>query len=122
MKRLLLLNATGNGETLDDVVRAYRGDGVHGCIITKIDEAVSLGTALDVAIRHRLALHYVTNGQRVPEDLHLPNAEYLLRRAFKPAPGDSPFALQDAEFALMMAGSGGAAPRASGVQAGAGHG
>lgn len=122
VKRLLLLNATGNGDTLDDVVRAYQGNGLYGCIVTKVDEAASLGAVLDAVIRHKLVLHYVANGQKVPEDLHLPNAEYLLRRAFKPAPGDSPFALEDAEFALMMAGSGGAAPRATGVHAGAGHG
>jgi flagellar biosynthesis protein FlhF len=122
VKRMLLLNATGSGDTLDDVVRAYQGNGLQGCIITKVDEAVSLGVVLDAVIRHKLALHYVANGQKVPEDLHSVNAEHLLRRAFKPAPGDSPFALQDAEHALVMAGTGGAVPRATAVRAGAGHG
>lgn len=121
VKRLLLLNATGNGNTLDDVVRAYQGNGFHGCIVTKVDEAASLGVVLDTVIRHKLVLNYVANGQKVPEDLHLANAAHLLHRAFKPAPGDSPFALQDAEFALVMAGSAGAASRATGVRAGAGH-
>jgi flagellar biosynthesis protein FlhF len=87
VERLLLLNAAGNGETLDDVVRVYKescgAGGVHGCIITKTDEAVGIATALDVAIRHQLTLHYVTNGQRVPEDLHLPVREYLLHRALR---------------------------------------
>jgi len=106
VKRLLLLNATGNGETLDDVVRAYTGNGLSGCIITKVDEAVSLGAVLDTVIRNRLVLHYVANGQKVPEDLHLANAPYLVHRAFKPAPGDSPFALQEAELALVMAAAG----------------
>ncbi len=122
VQRLLLLNATGNGDTLDDVVRAYQGNGLQGCIITKVDEAVSLGVVLDTVIRHQLPLHYVANGQKVPEDLHAVNAEYLLHRAFKPAPADSPFALQDAEYALVMAGAGGAVSRAPGVRAGAGHG
>ena len=122
VKRVLLLNATSNGDTLDDVVRAYRGNGFHGCILTKVDEAVSLGVVLDTVIRHQLVLHYVANGQKVPEDLHLANAEHLLHRAFEPAPGDSPFALQDAEYALVMAGTGSAAFRAASVRAGAGHG
>ena len=122
VKRVLLLNATSNGDTLDDVVRAYQGNGLHGCIITKVDEAVSLGVVLDTVIRHKLVLHYVANGQKVPEDLHLASAEHLLHRAFEPAPGDSPFALQDAEYALVMAGTGSAAFHASSVRAGAGHG
>jgi len=106
VKRLLLLNATGNGETLDDVVRAYQGNGLSGCIVTKLDEALSLGMALDTVLRHGLVLHYVANGQKVPEDLHLANAPYLLHRAFNPAPGNSPYALQEAELALVMAGAG----------------
>jgi len=122
VKRVLLLNATGNGDTLDDVVRAYQGNGLHGCIITKVDEAASLGVVLDTVIRHQLILHYVANGQKVPEDLHLANAEHLLHRAFEPAPGDSPFALQDAEYALVMAGTGSAVSHAGSERAGAGHG
>ncbi len=106
VKRLLLLNATGNGETLDDVARAYQGNGLSGCIVTKLDEALSLGMALDTVLRHGLVLHYVANGQKVPEDLHLANAPYLLQRAFNPAPGNSPYALQEAELALVMAGAG----------------
>jgi flagellar biosynthesis protein FlhF len=119
---MLLLSATGNGDTLDDVVQAYQGEGLHGCIITKVDEAASLGVALDIVIRHKLVLHYVANGQKVPEDLHAANSRYLLHRAFKPVPGDSPFSLQDAEFALVMAGSGGAVPRIREAHAGVGHG
>jgi flagellar biosynthesis protein FlhF len=108
VERLLLLNATGNGETLDDVVRAYRGDGVHGCIITKTDEAAGIATALDVAIRHQLPLHYVTNGQRVPEDLHLPHKAYLLDRALRQASAPSVHHLDAAECQLMLATASGA--------------
>ena len=86
VQRLLLLNSTARGDTLDDVVRAYAGDTLAGCILTKIDEAASLATALDVIMRHSLKLLYVSNGQRVPEDLHLPNRSYLLHRAFKDVP------------------------------------
>jgi len=103
VRRLLLLNATGNGETLDDVVRVYRGGGVHGCIITKTDEAVGIATALDIAIRHQLSLHYVTDGQRVPEDLHLPDREYLLARALRPVTAPSVHHLDAAECQLMLA-------------------
>ena len=109
VKRLLLLAATGRGDTLDDVVRAYGGQDLAGCILSKVDEAASLATALDVVIRHRLPLHYVSNGQRVPEDLHLPNRAYLLHRAFKDQPETSPHRLGGLEPGLMLASSADAA-------------
>ncbi|MBL8496884.1 flagellar biosynthesis protein FlhF [Nitrosomonas sp. JL21] len=104
IKRMLILSAASNGKTLDEVISAYQNDGIFGCIITKIDEAASLGVALDAVIRRKLMLHYVTNGQKVPEDIHAANARYLLHRIFKSSPGESAFTLQDAEFALIMAG------------------
>ncbi|MCE1239326.1 MAG: flagellar biosynthesis protein FlhF [Azonexaceae bacterium] len=106
IRRLLLLSSTSRGDTLDDVVRAYAGDNLSGCILTKIDEAASLATALDVIMRHGLRLHYVSNGQRVPEDLHLPNRGYLLHRAFKDVPESSPHKYDGVEPALMMANAG----------------
>ncbi len=106
VRRLLLLSATGRGDTLDDVVRAYNGPDLAGCILSKIDEAASLASALDVIIRHGLRLHYVSNGQRVPEDLHLPNRAYLLHRAFKDIPEASPHRLDGLEPGLMMASAG----------------
>ena len=109
IKRLLLLSANGHGSTLEDVVRSYKKDDMDGCILTKIDEAISIGPALDVVIRHKLMLHYVANGQRVPEDLHLPNPVYLVDRVLKPVQADSPFTPLEAEYPLVMAAAGGMA-------------
>ncbi len=103
VKRLLILSAASNGKTLDEVISAYQTKGIYGCIITKVDETASLGVVLDAIIRRKLMLHYVANGQKVPEDIHAANARYLLHRIFKSSPTDSAFTLQDAEFALIMA-------------------
>ncbi len=103
VKRLLLISAVSQGNTLDDVVRSYQGTGMSGCILTKVDEAVGVGSGLDVIIRHRLSLHYVTNGQRVPEDLHLANSTYLVDRAFKSGQEQGPFGVEEAEAPLLMA-------------------
>ncbi|MDR1849220.1 MAG: flagellar biosynthesis protein FlhF [Zoogloeaceae bacterium] len=105
VRRLLLLSATVRGDTLDDVVRAYRGDGLAGCVLTKIDEATSLAPAIDAVIRHGLCLDYVSNGQNVPEDLHLPNRAYLLHRAFKDMV-DPAHRLTGLEPGLVMANAG----------------
>jgi flagellar biosynthesis protein FlhF len=106
VKRLLLLPATSSGETLEDVVRVYQraqgtSNAISGCILSKLDEGVNLGTVLDVAMRHRLPVHYVADGQRVPEDLHLPNVKELLQRALRPQ-GDNVFTLQESEVPLVM--------------------
>jgi flagellar biosynthesis protein FlhF len=103
VSRLLLLSATGRGDTLDDVVRAYGGEDISGAILSKVDEAASLAAPLDVLIRHRLPLFYVSNGQRVPEDLHLPKRAYLLHRAFRSLSEASPHRLGGIEPRLVMA-------------------
>lgn len=102
VNRLLLLNAGSRGDTLDDVVRAYAGEDLAGCILTKVDEAASLAPALDCVVRHGLTLAYVANGQRVPEDLHLPNRNYLMHRAFKISQSATVHRLSKDELPLAM--------------------
>ncbi|RJG05927.1 flagellar biosynthesis protein FlhF [Noviherbaspirillum cavernae] len=103
VKRLLCLSATSTGETLSEVVRSYLGDGLAGCIVTKLDEAATIGNVLDVMIRRKLNLFYVANGQRVPEDLHVANQHYLVDRAFKLKRETGPFQLQDHEVPMVVA-------------------
>jgi len=105
VQRLLCLNATSTNETLNEVVRAYQGSGLAGCIMTKMDEAASIGNVLDIVIRQKLNMYYVSNGQRVPEDLHLADRAMLVDRAFR-ARRDSANQLSDADLPLMMAGLG----------------
>ncbi|CAN5850166.1 N/A [soil metagenome] len=103
VKRLLCLNATSTGETLSEVVRAYQGNGLAGCILTKLDEAATIGGALDIAIRQKLHIYYVASGQRVPEDLHVANKLHLVDRAFKLKRETAAFKFQDDELPLLMA-------------------
>jgi flagellar biosynthesis protein FlhF len=77
----LVTSVTAQRGVLDEVVRAFTRQRVNGCVLTKIDEAAGLGDALSVAIQHRLPLSYMSDGQRVPEDLHPARAERLIARA-----------------------------------------
>ena len=99
VKRLLCLNSTSTNETLNEVVRAYQGSGLHGAIMTKMDEAASIGGVLDVVIRQKLNLHYISNGQRVPEDLHVADRNLLVDRAFRNRGNGA----NEADMPLMMA-------------------
>jgi flagellar biosynthesis protein FlhF len=105
VKRLLLLNAACSGDTLNEVVSAYEGGGLAGAIITKLDEAATTGSVLDTVIRHQLKLYYTAIGQRVPEDLHVGNADQLVDGAFDNLPAASPFSMPEDVFPLLMAGS-----------------
>jgi len=103
VKRLLCLNATSTGETLSEVVRAYQGAGLAGCILTKLDEAATIGGVLDVMIRQKLSTYYVASGQRVPEDLHVANKNYLIDRAFKLKRETAPYMFKNDELPMLMA-------------------
>jgi flagellar biosynthesis protein FlhF len=105
VQRLLCLNATSTNETLNEVVRAYQGTGLAGCIMTKLDEAASIGNVLDVLVRQKLNLYYISNGQRVPEDLHLADRAMLIDRAFRNKK-EAAAQFNDADLPLMMSGLG----------------
>ncbi len=101
VRRLVVLNATAQVDTLDDVVCAYRAQAAAGVVLTKIDEAARLGGVLDCALRHRLRIVGLANGQRVPEDWSAPDAQWLVDRAL--AAGDSGPDLQPQELQALMA-------------------
>ncbi|MGJ7583616.1 flagellar biosynthesis protein FlhF, partial [Variovorax sp. RHLX14] len=85
VKRLLLLNATSHGDTLNEVVHAYRhGNELTGCIFTKVDEATHPGALIDTVIRHRLPVHYISSGQKVPENLMQADRAQLVDSVFQP--------------------------------------
>ncbi|MFW6191077.1 MAG: AAA family ATPase, partial [Thiohalospira sp.] len=55
---------------LEETVHAFRGAELDGCVLTKIDESTGLGPALSTIIDQSLPLAFLSDGQRVPEDLH----------------------------------------------------
>ena len=83
IKNYLVLSATGQMNLQDDVVRSFGKVNLHGCILTKLDEASSLGEVLSVLIQHKLAVAYVSDGQKVPDDLHLARGQSLIKEAVK---------------------------------------
>ncbi|RQP25231.1 flagellar biosynthesis protein FlhF [Piscinibacter terrae] len=87
IQKLLVVNAAQQGETIEDVLVAYRASLCRGVILSKMDEAVKLGPAIDALIRHKLSVVGVANGQRVPEDWHRLSAHALVHRALRPTAG-----------------------------------
>lgn len=89
IQKLLVLNASAQGETIEDVVLSWQAKACRGIVLSKVDEAVKLGPALDALIRHKLRVVGVANGQRVPEDWHRLSSQSLVQRALKAAPAAS---------------------------------
>lgn len=106
LRACLVLAANAQSQSLDEAVRAYLPLKPQACILTKLDEAPALGGALSVLIRHRLPLDYVTDGQRVPEDIAAADARVLVCRAAQsmrhPAPDDG---LMAERFGFAVAGA-----------------
>lgn len=83
IQKLLVVNAAQQGETIEDVMVSYRAQACRGIVLSKLDEAVKLGPALDALIRHKLRVVGVANGQRVPEDWHRLSSQALVQRALR---------------------------------------
>ena len=103
IQKLLVVNAAAQGETVEDVMVAYGAASCRGVIISKLDEAVKLGPALDAVIRHKAKVVGVANGQRVPEDWHRLSAQALVQRALRGGGGSS-WRLDATEVNLLFAG------------------
>jgi flagellar biosynthesis protein FlhF len=82
---LLALPAQGEGHALEEIVRAFLHVTPAACVMTKVDEAASLGGVISAVLRHKLPIAYVCDGQRVPEDLHAAHQKrvWLIRAALK---------------------------------------
>jgi flagellar biosynthesis protein FlhF len=92
----LALPAHGEANALDEAVRSFANLTPDACILTKVDEAASLGAALSTILRHKLRIAYLCNGQRVPEDLHAAYDRRLwLARTAKKLRENAPARLND---------------------------
>ncbi len=80
-KNYLVLAATSQSQVLKAAYHSYKRCGLAGCILTKLDEAASLGEVLGLAIGQQLPVAYVADGPRIPDDLQVPRSHQLVSRA-----------------------------------------
>jgi len=103
---LLALPAQAEGHALDEIVCAFVRVKPAACVLTKVDEAASLGAAISTVLRHKLKIAYVCDGQRVPEDLHAAHLKrvWLIRAALR-LKERAPHARDEAALARKFAGA-----------------
>ncbi len=89
-RNYLVLATTSQKQVLSAAYHSYKRCGLAGCILTKLDESASLGEVLSLAIGHELPVAYLTDGPRIPDDLHLPRRHQLVSRAVNVQMQDEP--------------------------------
>jgi flagellar biosynthesis protein FlhF len=89
-RNYLVLATTSQKQVLTAAYHSYKRCGLSGCILTKLDETASLGEVLSLAISHELPVAYLTDGPRIPDDLHLPRRHQLVTRAVNVQMQDEP--------------------------------
>jgi flagellar biosynthesis protein FlhF len=80
---LLVMSATNNSRVLRKMYHNYKAAGLVGCVVTKVDEASSLGDVISVLLETGLDLSYSTDGQRIPDDIQIANAKGMVKQAVK---------------------------------------
>jgi flagellar biosynthesis protein FlhF len=81
VKPYLVLSANTQLAVINQTIKCFSKVQLAGAIVTKIDEAASLGGVMTASIRHQLPLSYCGTGQRVPEDLEAAKSHRLISKA-----------------------------------------
>jgi flagellar biosynthesis protein FlhF len=81
LESAIVLPASTQSGSIDEVITRFSVARPTAVCITKVDEAVSLGGILSALVRTKLPVAYVSDGQRVPEDLEPARAHSLVARA-----------------------------------------
>lgn len=83
IKSYLVLSATAQARVMQESVEHFKRIPLSGCIFTKLDECLSLGEIINAALQNALPVCYLTNGQRVPEDIRIARADEIVAQAEK---------------------------------------
>ena len=89
-RNYLVMAATSQEQVLRATYQSYKRCGLTGCVITKLDEALSLGEVLGVLVSEKLPLAYLADGPRIPDDLHTPRSHQLVSRAVRMQMSEDP--------------------------------
>lgn len=81
IRNYLVLSANTQPRVMQENVERFKRIPLAGCIYTKLDESLSAGEIISTSLQNGLAIGYLTDGQRVPEDIKVANAEKLVTLA-----------------------------------------
>lgn len=76
----LVLSCHSQLQMMKASVHAYKPARLRGCVLTRLDETLSLGEAVGVVVQHQLPIAYIADGQNIPDDIHVCDAPDLIKR------------------------------------------
>ena len=78
IRSYLVMSAATEYKAMNAIIKAFSVFDPKASILTKLDEAVTIGSAISSIIEHNLPLSFIADGQQVPEDIHSPQARSLI--------------------------------------------
>ena len=78
IRSYLVMSAATEYKAMNEIIKAFQVFAPQASILTKLDEAAAIGSALSAIIEQDLPLAFITDGQQVPEDMHTPSAPSLI--------------------------------------------
>ncbi len=91
IRSYLVMSAATEYKAMNAIIKAFSVFDPQASILTKLDEAVTMGSAISSIIEHNLPLSFITDGQQVPEDLHSPHARSLIQHCVAELNAESNF-------------------------------
>ncbi len=76
--KILCVSANTRKVDLNNVFKSFDKVNFNSVIVTKVDEATSIGSVVDVADRFKKPISYFTNGQEVPNDIDVADPDKLV--------------------------------------------
>jgi flagellar biosynthesis protein FlhF len=73
----LVLSAVGSATSMAATAERFATVGTSALVVTKLDEAIGLGSLLSVVRNCHLPISYLTNGQNVPDDIRVAQSQEL---------------------------------------------
>ncbi|PPD24397.1 MAG: flagellar biosynthesis protein FlhF [Methylobacter sp.] len=91
----LVMSAATEYRAMNQIIEAFQVFEPQAGILTKLDEAVSIGSALSSVIEYNLPLAFIADGQQVPEDIHRASARALINQCVTDAITESNYTDDD---------------------------
>ena len=105
IKILAVISASTQTLAMDEVIKTFNAKELDGCIASKVDESTSIGGIISILIENKLQLNYISDGQKVPEDIHRVNTTALLKQALEMV-RQHPVSVNSDELAMSYSGGG----------------
>jgi flagellar biosynthesis protein FlhF len=77
-EKILCVSASTKKSDLKEIFRAFDVMKFDSVIITKVDETSFIGNVIDIADKYNKPISYLTDGQEVPNDIHIAEPDRIV--------------------------------------------